>query len=90
LSHNFVHGDQSFGINVAQLAGLPEEVLANAKNVSEEFEEEMNGTGCKVNKRIEQLSDKNASEYVQTLKGMLETRDMTNLRGLWEQLQSTN
>jgi DNA mismatch repair protein MSH6 len=32
---------KSFGINVARLASLPAEVLANAKRVSEEFEEEM-------------------------------------------------
>merc|ERR1712238_61041 len=34
---------RSFGINVAKLAGLPEEVLANAKRVSTEFEYVMNG-----------------------------------------------
>ena len=32
---------KSFGINVARLAGLPEEVLTKAKRISHEFEEEM-------------------------------------------------
>ena len=33
----------SFGINVARLARLPEEVLSKAKRVSTEFEMELNG-----------------------------------------------
>ena len=33
---------KSFGINVARLASLPEEVLSNAKRVSHEFEQDMN------------------------------------------------
>merc|ERR1712060_640672 len=34
---------RSFGVNVARLAGLPEDVLRKAKIVSEQFEREMNG-----------------------------------------------
>ena len=33
----------SFGINVARLAGLPEAVLSKAKRISSEFEEQVNG-----------------------------------------------
>jgi DNA mismatch repair protein MSH6 len=36
---------KSFGINVARLAGLPEDVLTKAKRISFEFEHEMNGDG---------------------------------------------
>ena len=32
---------KSFGVNVARLASLPEEVLSNAKRVSAEFEQDM-------------------------------------------------
>eukprot|EP00957_Ditylum_brightwellii_P129063 9844930-Ditylum_brightwellii.AAC.1 len=35
---------RSFGINVARLAGVPEEVLGKAKAVSSKFEKEMNGS----------------------------------------------
>lgn len=38
---------RSFGINVARLAGLPEEVLHNAKQISTEFELEMNGESAR-------------------------------------------
>lgn len=34
---------KSFGINVARLAGLPDDVLIKAKRISAEFEVEMNG-----------------------------------------------
>lgn len=36
---------KSFGVNVARLARLPEEVLLQAKQVSAEFEEEVTGAG---------------------------------------------
>ena len=34
---------KSFGVNVARLAGLPDDVLQKAKAVSSQFEAEMNG-----------------------------------------------
>jgi DNA mismatch repair ATPase MutS len=34
---------KSFGVNVARLAGLPDDVLQKAKAVSSHFEAEMNG-----------------------------------------------
>lgn len=34
---------KSFGVNVARLAGLPDDVLCRAKNISAAFEAEMNG-----------------------------------------------
>ena len=34
---------KSFGVNVARLAGLPDDVLQKAKVVSSQFEAEMNG-----------------------------------------------
>jgi len=37
---------KSFGINVARMAGLPEEVLVAAKRISTEFEEEMNSASA--------------------------------------------
>ena len=36
---------KSFGVNVARLAGLPDDVLRRAKNISTAFEAEMNGEG---------------------------------------------
>lgn len=38
----------SFGINVARVAGLPKEVLSRAKAVSSSFEAEMNDTGSQL------------------------------------------
>ena len=39
---------KSFGVNVARLAGLPDDVLQKAKAVSSQFEVEMNGDGAKI------------------------------------------
>jgi DNA mismatch repair ATPase MutS len=79
---------KSFGINVAKLAGLPDEVLANAKRVSHEFEEEMNG--LESNPRhmgIQRMSDEEAKEHVEALKIILEREDSDKLHSLWEQLR---
>jgi DNA mismatch repair protein MSH6 len=83
---------KSFGINVAKLAGLPDEVLANAKRVSHEFEEEMNATESIIPRHsgIGRMNDEEAKLHVEKLKKMLEGGDSDQLFALWEQLQSSN
>ena len=47
ITFSYTLGDgpcpKSFGVNVARLAGLPDDVLQKAKAVSSHFEAEMNG-----------------------------------------------
>jgi DNA mismatch repair ATPase MutS len=79
---------KSFGINVAKLAGLPDEVLSNAKKVSHEFEAEMTATGSTVqNSVISAMSDEEATAQVQTLLQLLEDGNFGGLQTVWEQLQ---
>jgi DNA mismatch repair protein MSH6 len=79
---------KSFGINVAKLAGLPDEVLENAKRVSHEFEEEMNekeSISCP--RVIQRMSDEEAKEHVERLKRILNSGDSGKLLAFWKQLQ---
>jgi len=75
---------KSFGINVAKLAGLPEEVLANAKRVSAEFEEEMNGAS---NGSELQWSEDEAKDRVQNILESIGTENYNDLMRLWESVQ---
>jgi DNA mismatch repair ATPase MutS len=80
---------KSFGINVAKLAGLPDEVLANAKRVSLEFEEEMNENELiPRHSSIQRMSDEEAKVHVENLKKILEGGDSGQLFSLWEQLRT--
>mmetsp|Transcript_1155 Transcript_1155/g.1068 ORF Transcript_1155/g.1068 Transcript_1155/m.1068 type:complete len:109 (-) Transcript_1155:67-393(-) len=71
---------KSFGINVARLAGLPEDVLQKAKNVSASFEASMNNAPT-------------SSELCATaLKSQVETalqQDWSNVEQIWESLQQS-
>jgi DNA mismatch repair protein MSH6 len=80
---------KSFGINVAKLAGLPEEVLINAKKASEEFEEEMSAVESNKIRSIAQMSDEDASAQVQKLMAYLSNGNDIDgaLQNLWHQLQ---
>ena len=70
---------KSFGINVARLAGLPEDVLQKAKNVSASFEASMNNAPA------------TSSELCATaLKSQVEValqQDWSNVEQIWESLQ---
>jgi len=76
---------KSFGINVAKLAGLPNEVLTNAKRVSAEFEEEMNGAGTVPELH---LSEKEVKDRVQDIKTSIVYGDYDDLLLLWHKARS--
>jgi DNA mismatch repair protein MSH6 len=66
----------SFGINVARLAGIPEDVLIKAKQISADFEIEMSST-------------EQCQSIVQQEKGIIKsinTGDWIALKRLWESL----
>eukprot|EP00536_Pseudo-nitzschia_multiseries_P005368 jgi/Psemu1/190397/e_gw1.100.52.1 len=75
---------KSFGINVAKLAGLPDEVLANAKRVSAEFEEEMNAAG---NASEVQWNEDEATDRIQTIVESIGNENYTDLIRLWENIR---
>lgn len=64
---------KSFGINVARLAGLPDVVLAKAKRISAEFEDEMN---CAENSRQQRIIN------------AIESGDWEDLLNIWEKSQN--
>jgi DNA mismatch repair protein MSH6 len=68
---------KSFGINVAKLAGLPEEVLANAKRVSAEFEDEMNGGG-------EKATEEEARAITTKLQSLIASEQYDDILKLWK------
>lgn len=63
---------KSFGINVARLAGLPEEVLQKAKSVSSSFEETMSSSTKSIKTQLSEA---------------LEGDDMDAVDRLWQSLQ---
>ncbi|KAL3919529.1 MAG: hypothetical protein SGILL_003708, partial [Bacillariaceae sp.] len=83
---------KSFGINVAKLAGLPEEVLTNAKRASEEFEEEMNVVESDELQGLVQMSEEDAHAQVQKLMASIhgDGVDDGDLQNLWQQLQASS
>lgn len=70
---------KSFGINVARLASLPPEVLANAKRVSEEFEEEM------ANAHVPDDTEKNKQQIMTAV----ESSNWEEVKRLWTKLQNS-
>jgi len=72
---------KSFGINVAKLAGLPEEVLANAKRVSADFEDEMNGVGGSGG------TEEEAEESVQTILNLIGSGKYDDVLRVWKDAQ---
>ena len=77
---------KSFGVNVARLAGLPDDVLQRAKRVSSEFEAEMEGGNsnhqCKI---IPSRAEQSVAEISKLFSGS--TVDGVGLKQLWESLQ---
>ena len=74
---------KSFGVNVARLASLPEQVLVNAKRVSEEFEEEMNNR----NEQASSMEDlEMATEYKQRIMTAINNGNWDGLEQLWKEL----
>ena len=73
---------------MAKLAGLPEEVLKNAKRVSEEFEEEMNGVGMEQQRKVFELSDETAKQSVESIMQLVESGDLEQLRSLWDEFRN--
>ena len=77
---------KSFGVNVAKLASLPQQVLVNAKRVSEEFEEEMKtrnhqetSTSCVNQER---------AGYEQKIMDAINSGDLVGLEKLWKELNN--
>lgn len=71
---------RSFGINVARLAGLPEDVLSNAKRISSEFEEEMNGTAHRV------VTARSAPSQRDQIVNAIKAGDVVEASRLWDTL----
>ena len=75
---------KSFGVNVARLAGLPEDVIQKAKSVSARFEAEMNGeTGD------HKIVPSTAANIVESISLSLSTRDndIGELTQIWRRIQ---
>jgi DNA mismatch repair protein MSH6 len=72
---------KSFGINVARLAGLPEDVLSNAKRISSEFEQEVNGNGSS------SFTPCNGVVRRSHITKAIEAGDWAKVSDLWQSLQ---
>jgi DNA mismatch repair protein MSH6 len=70
---------KSFGINVARLAGLPDGVIAKAKRISAEFEEEMSCAECPLS----------IVHQKQKIVDAIDSSDWVSLLNLWEKLQNS-
>jgi DNA mismatch repair protein MSH6 len=75
---------KSFGINVARLASLPQEVLVNAKRVSEEFEEEMNNR----HQKQPSISPESAIDYKEKILDAINVGDWERLQALHNELEN--
>lgn len=73
---------KSFGVNVARLARLPEEVLNNAQRISIEFEEEMNMTGSS-----SKIAPNKAVEQKHYITELIREGKVGDIEALWEELQ---
>jgi DNA mismatch repair protein MSH6 len=76
---------KSFGINVARLAGLPEEVLRNAKRISADFELEMSGEAS----QRRTLTARTATGLKEKVKEALEREDWKEVSALWMKLRES-
>lgn len=74
---------ESFGINVARLAALPEEVLSKAKSVSSKFEAEMSGTSSQM-----RVTPGNALLSRDRIRAAIDNDDWQAFCMLWEDLRS--
>ena len=76
---------KSFGVNVARLAGLPNDVLQKAKNISEQFEKEMKGESVQ-----HKITPATACEKLNDLSSLLNDSgsiDTAQVKALWQSLQ---
>lgn len=73
---------KSFGINVAKLAGLPDEVLSRAKQKSESFEKEMSKS------EGEKVSPQEAEQLCSDLAAAIEAGDDTRATSIWDKLNA--
>lgn len=73
---------KSFGINVARLAGLPDEVLSKAKEVSAKFEEEMTQGGPS-----SKVTPRNAVSLKSQIVEAIEASNWQKVEEIWKQLQ---
>mmetsp|Transcript_48637 Transcript_48637/g.55107 ORF Transcript_48637/g.55107 Transcript_48637/m.55107 type:complete len:475 (+) Transcript_48637:1-1425(+) len=85
---------RSFGINVAKLAGLPEEVLVNAKLVSAEFEDEMNGgngngsgEGGVATRQPPKVSDEEAKDHLQHIRELIANENYDAVLRAWKNIK---
>lgn len=78
---------KSFGINVARLASLPPEVLANAKRVSEEFEEEMAEAHDHSHSDKNHNNAKNATTQKEQILAAIHSGSWEELERLWNEVQ---
>lgn len=76
---------KSFGVNVARLAGLPDDVLRRAKNISTTFEAEMNGE--ENHHKIIPCTARSLVTSVQSCYSGRRFTSLDQLRELWESLQ---
>ena len=78
---------KSFGVNVAKLASLPQQVLVNAKRVSEEFEEEMKSRNNQEAASINSVNQERAG-YEQKIMDAINSGDLVGLEKLWKELNN--
>lgn len=84
---------RSFGINVAKLAGLPDEVLANAKRVSEEFEDEMNGVGSdtEVGTAVgTHVSNVEANNHLENIRQLIACQKYDDVLNVWKTIKQSD
>merc|ERR1711957_366698 len=77
---------KSFGVNVARLAGLPDDVLQRAKRVSSQFEAEMDGESSNQQHKIISSSAKTSVDEISKLFSG-DAVDGEGLKRLWASLQ---
>lgn len=74
---------KSFGVNVARLAGLPDDVLQKAKTVSSQFEAEMNGEAG----QHKIIPSKAAQMVKQLSQSISKSGDGEQLKQIWKSIQ---
>lgn len=74
---------KSFGINVARLAGLPPDVLSNAKRISSDFERQMQQSGRPANA----VTARSAPRQKQQILEAINSANWDELTRLWNELR---
>jgi DNA mismatch repair ATPase MutS len=74
---------KSFGVNVARLAGLPDDVLQKAKAVSSQFEAEMNGEAGQ-----HKILPSTAAQLVNDISALISNdKNGEQLKQIWNSIQ---